>query len=72
MTFKNKSELINFIEHQTNVKLINDKNDCLNSKRNLLHTEIDLKQKYNVLSLLNKYGIKYEYHVNNSYFIYVK
>lgn len=71
-TFKNKKELLAFIKKQTNIELENDKNDCLNSKRNVLHTEINRDARYAVLSLFEKYNIRYESHLKDSYFIYIK
>ena len=59
MTFKNKKELLAFVKKQTNVELENDKNNCLNSNRNVLHTEISRDVRYKVLSLFNKYNIRY-------------
>jgi hypothetical protein len=72
MTFKNKAELIDFIKHQTNITLTNDKTDLCNTKRNLLHTEINLTDKNIVLTILDKNNIRYEQHIKNSYFIMVK
>ena len=72
MTFKSKKELLAFIKKQTNIELENDKNNCLNGKRNLLHTEINRNIKHTVLSLFEKYNIRYESHLKDSYFVYVK
>lgn len=72
MKFKNKNELITFVGSQINIILINDKNDLSNNKRNFLHTEIKQKNKLTVLSLLKKYGIYFESHINDYYFISVK
>lgn len=72
MQFKNKKELIDFINKQVNVLLENDNNNILNKKRNILHTTIILNNKNTILSILKKYNINYEHHTNNDYFIYVK
>jgi len=72
MKFKNKNELIDFIRKQTNISLKNNKNDINNNKRNLLYTKIDINNKYSILSLLEEYNIKYETHLNDFYWIYVK
>ena len=72
MTFKNKKELLAFIKKQTNIELENDRNNCLNSKRNVLHTEINRNIKHTVLSLFEKYNIRYESHLKDSYFVYIK
>ena len=66
MSFKNKSDLVAFIKNQTNVELANT-NDRFNGKRNVLYTEINRQHKNNILSLLNKYGIRYETHMNDNY-----
>jgi hypothetical protein len=71
MSFKNKAELVQFVKEQTNVQMAND-NNLFNKKRNILYTEIDRQNKITVLGLLNKYGIRYESHINNSYFVYVR
>jgi len=71
MTFKSKQELISFVKHQVNVELPND--DCiLNKKRNVLYTSIKRVDLNNVLSLLHKYGIRYEPHTGDAYFIFVR
>jgi len=72
MTFKNKKELLDFVKKQTNIELENDKNNCLNKKRNVLYTEINRNIKYTVLSLFERYNIRYESHLNDSYFVYIK
>lgn len=72
MKFKNKKEFVQFINEQINVQISNDTNDILNGKRNILHTEIDRVNKNKFLSLLNKFGIRYESHIDNYYFIYIK
>jgi len=69
MSFKNKKELISFIEHQTNITLINDTLDLLNKKRKILYTIITKSNKNSVLGILKKYGISYESHIHDYYFI---
>ena len=71
-TFKNKAELISYIEKYTNVTLENDSADLCNKKRYILHTVINKNDRLNVLSFLNKRGIKVEQHIYDSYFIYLK
>ena len=66
-----KKELIQFIQHQTNILLRNDKSD-LNKNKNILYTEINRNDKNIVLGILTKYKIKYETHINNNYWIYIK
>ena len=72
MKFKNKKEQLAFIKKQTNIELEKDKNNCLNGKKNLLHTEIDKNIRHTVLSVFEKYNIRYESHLKDSYFVYVK
>lgn len=71
-TFKNKAELISYIETNTNVTLENDPADLCNKKRYILHTVINKIDRLNVLSFLNKRGIRVEEHLYDSYFIYLK
>ena len=71
-TFKNKAELISYIEKYTNVTLENDTADLCNKKRYILHTVINKIDRLNVLSFLNKRGIRVEQHIYDSYFIYLK
>ena len=68
---KNKQELIDYVAHQLNITLENNKNDILNDRRKILHTTITKANRNAVLSLLNKKGIRYENHINNYYFIYI-
>ena len=70
--FKNKAELISYIETNTNVTLENNPADLCNKKRYILHTVINKIDRLNVLSFLNKRGIRVEEHLYNSYFIYLK
>ena len=71
-TFKNKAELISYIETNTNVTLENDPADLCNKKRYILHTVINKIDRLNVLSFLNKRGIRVEQHLYDSYYIYLK
>lgn len=71
MKFKNKAELIQFVKKQCGIELENG-NNCLNNKRNLLYTSISRANRYNVLSVLKKYNVMYEQHINNYYFIRVR
>jgi len=71
MTFKNKSELIDYVKKQTNIELKNE-DVLLNKKRNILYTEIPKNRKTFLLSFLSEKGIKYNYHVDNYYWIMVK
>ena len=67
-----KTELINFVKHQVGVELLNDPNEMFNRKRNLLYTQITRKNYYNVASLLIKKGLRFEKHVDDYYWIYLK
>lgn len=69
--FKNKSELIDYVKKQTNIELKNE-DILLNKKRNILYIEIPKNRKTFLLSFLNEKGIKYIYHVDDYYWIYVK
>ena len=71
-SFKNKAELISYIKTNTNVTLENDTTDSCNKKRYILHTVINKIDRLNVLSFLNKRGIRVEEHLYNSYYIYLK
>jgi hypothetical protein len=71
-TFKNKNELIDFVKTQLKVELVNDPNDRLNQKRNVLYTEIPKERELPVFSLLTKYGIRYEQHMKGYYWIFLK
>jgi len=68
---KNKQELIDYIAHQIGVRLENNPDDILNSKRKILHTTITRNNRNTVLSLLTRKGIRYENHVKDYYFIYI-
>lgn len=68
---KNKQELIDFIAHQTNVRLENNPNSMLNGNREALYTTITRNNRNAVLGILNKKGIRYETHINDKYFIYI-
>jgi len=68
---KSKRELIDFIAHQVNVKLENDPNNILNSKRKIFYTTIPRNNRNTVLSLLTRKGIRYENHIHDNYFIYI-
>jgi hypothetical protein len=70
MNFKSKDELIQFVNHQVNVLLKNDKY-CLNDNMEILYAEINKSSKNRVLGLLEKYKIRYENHMNNNYWIYI-
>ncbi len=69
--YKNKDEFIEYVESQTNVRLENPDN-WLNKKRNILYTRIDKKNKNTVLSFFEKNKIRYESHVDDNYWIYFK
>ncbi len=68
---KNKQELIDYVAHQLNITLENNKNDILNDRRKILYTTITKANENAVLSLLNKKGIRYENHIKDYYFIYI-
>lgn len=71
-TFKNKNELVDFVKTQLNVELENDLADRLNQKRNILYTEIPKNKETPIFSLLTKYGIRYEKHMKEYFWIYIK
>lgn len=71
MCFKNKAELIEFVRHQTKAALPNEET-FMNNNRKVLYTEIKKGDKIAVLSLFQKHKIRYETHVNNNYFVYLK
>jgi hypothetical protein len=68
---KSKQELIDYVAHQLNITLENNKNDILNDRRKILHTTITKANRTAVLSLLTRKGIRYENHVKDYYFIYI-
>lgn len=69
MELKTKQDIVNFIRHQTNVELENDPENILNKKRKYLYTSISVKDSYAVFGVLHKYGIRYEKHLNDNYWI---
>jgi hypothetical protein len=69
--YKNKQEFIDYIEDQTKVKLDNPDN-FMNKKRDVLYTEIPQQNKSTVLGFLEKKNIKYENHIGNKYWIRFK
>lgn len=71
MKLDSKQELIQFIKNQVNVELSNNNSDMLNKNKKVLHTQISRDNKYPVLSLLSRYGIRCESHIKDNYFIYV-
>lgn len=71
MDFKNKAELINFVKHQTKIVIPNEAS-TMNSNKNVLYTTIGRANKLPVLSLLQKYNIRYEEHLVDKYFVYLK
>ena len=68
---KSKQELIDYIAHQLNITLENNKNDILNDRRKILYTTITKANKNAVLNLLTRKGIRYENHIKDDYFIYI-
>lgn len=71
---KNKQDLIDFVKHQLNIELINDPKNRLNSKQNVLYTQISDRDAYSVLPLLRKKGLRYEKHrsYGEDYWIWIK
>jgi len=66
--FKNKQELIACINHLVGIELPNT--DCtFNRKRRVLYTEITFEQRYRVLPLLHEFGLNYEKHMGDAYWI---
>jgi hypothetical protein len=72
MAFKNKDELIQYVKQQSGTTLLNDKTDILNNKRYILHTDIKREDKNDILSLFIQRGIRYEQHLIDSYFIFLR
>ena len=71
---KNKQDIVDFVKDQLNIELVNDPNDRLNQKRNILYTYIPepSRNTYKVLSLLKQKGLRVEEHLNDYYWIWVK
>jgi hypothetical protein len=71
---KNKQDIVDFVKHQLNIELVNDPNDRLNQKRNILYTYIPnpYLNTNSVLYLLYTEGLRYEQHMKNYYWIWVK
>lgn len=69
LQFKDKKDLIHFVNHQVNV-ILEDKN--MLTLENALYTEINRKNKNTVLGLLLKYHIRYESHKYDNYWIFFK
>ena len=71
--FSNKKELVQFVKEQLNVNLENDKDNKLNRKRNILYTQIaGTRYSNEVLRLLNQKEIRYEHHIHDNYWVWVK
>lgn len=68
---KNKSDLIQLIKEQINIELPNDETNPLNKKRKVLYTEFPRYKDIIILSLLAKYKIRVEKHLNDKYWIFV-
>ena len=70
--FKNKIELIDFVKNQLNIELENG-NHKFNKKRNVLYTKIGSHRHSNaLLSLLTQHKIRYETHLNDYGWIFIK
>lgn len=76
-SFSSKQELIDFVKHQTNIELKDDKSERFNDNEEILYARIPGKTGYQhkatnpVLSLLSKNGIRFEEHLNGGYWIYL-
>ena len=71
--FDSKQELIDFIKHQTNIELKDDKAERLNNQNDVLYARLPGHSDNNtILSLLDTYGIRHEEHLNNGYWIWLK
>lgn len=70
MTFASKQDLIYFVKEQCGIELKNIYG-YLGECEFLLYTEIPKTHKISVLSLLSKYGIQTNEHLNNKYWIYL-
>ena len=65
----NKEELINFIEKRHNIKLnINKKRET----KDTIYIEIPKRYKITILTDLNNNNIRFEEHLDNKYWVYVK
>lgn len=71
MVIKNKVELINFVKKQTNVELVDVDINSRLSNKNTLYTKISRVNHNSILGLFIKYGIKYENHVQDYYWVYI-
>lgn len=69
---KNKKDLINYIEEQTNIRLEHDEKDMFNRKRNVLYTSIDKDRQRAVLELLNRHNVYVESHIKDRVWIHFK
>lgn len=70
MSFKTKEELIDFINTLTGVEL--EIIDSPNQRDpNLLYTELPRNHRAEILTILNKYGIQTNEHLNGKYWIYL-
>ena len=69
---KNKNDFVDYVEHQHNIRLNNDKNDSFNRKRDILYTQIPKDKQNTILSDFKKKGIRYEQHLGDNYWVYYK
>lgn len=68
---KNKSDLTQWVKEQINIDLLNDETNTLNKKRKILYTQFPRHKDGIVLSLLAKYKIRTEKHINDNYWIFL-
>lgn len=67
-----KDKFIKLIKEQLNIELKNNSDKLLNNKRNILYCEIKKKHLNTILNFLTKNNIRYEQHIGNNYWIWVK
>ena len=67
----NKTELIDFVKHQTGVELENNSAEQFNKKRKVLYTRISRNDYNKVATLLIGKGFRLESHLKDYYFVYM-
>ena len=71
---KNKQDIVDFVKDQLNIELVNDPNNRLNRKRNVLYTFLPDSSRTTIqfLSLMRQKGLRVEKHIGDNYWIWVK
>lgn len=67
----NKQELIRYVKQQLDIDLI-ELNPIFGKTNDTIYLEIKRDDRFNLLSLLDKKGIRHEEHLNGKYWIYVE